>query len=1027
VSNTLKSVYSHFMKFSDESDPEKFTKLEKAMNAMGISMKDANHNLIPVDVTLGKLAEKVKDPKMNDAIKLMGENLASGGFQVSKFMVLLDNWDDVMSKNEAAMLSQGVAAQKNQMWMDSLGGSMNQLKNQWDKFVASILQPKNIKFFVDLGTAFLQLGNDSKVLGIGLTVLSAVLSGVLAKATILPLIVGFTKLGQAITDAIIVAETAAVATGSAEVAVATLGVAAEECGVQLVMMETALGDLVVVDEVAAVATDTLAVSLGAAETAAITFNAVMTATGGPIIWITAALGLLVGGLWAYSKASEEAQRKAMAEGQAFLDNKKSADLLFGSLEDLRGKTKLTSDEHARLQDAAQQLIKIFPSLKGQIDDSALSEEYLRKKTEEATAAQKAQKLAILETRKAAAQGDLDSANRTAFATTHGASGIRFGLVPSDTTKNAKKVAQDQIDEINASIKQINTVGTKIVPIKNSPPPKKERVAGPGTPAKEKKGASETAIKTDILDQFSDYKDQIDKTTDAISFLNAEQKTFFNPDGTAMVKQQVTALEAKNAALEEQKDTYHRYADALIAVRDIEKQLVDVDNEKLKNGKLSIDERNEIVKDLNEHAANVKKVDKEVRNLQVDWYNAQNDIASNLKETNSLLKDTADAQKTAITELQKIVEDYVKQGLTDQINAEKDLLKNAKDELDLKLKQIDAEQTLADFTKNRADLEKSIAEDTDKINELKTAATQGDAKAKAKLLEVTKNQTENQSKLDDLINKNSVDNTKQALNDEYNEYEKASNDRIDLLEKELKDASNITKQANVKLQAYLKDNSNSLYKDLITWNSKYGTGMDNDIISKWTKAIDLVKQYNNTLSGGFTFERATEALTAGSTSNKESIIAQMKANSAAWSSASVADKASLNATNKALASSIGYSYNPADGKYYAPGSSVALYDNGGLKPKGQAGYMAENVKEWVFDDSQLKAVQQMAISEYTKMPAFNNITSNSSPSVAITIQGSVSDDNLTKITNEMKDVITKVSQGTLNNFRQRGLKQAVSLR
>ena len=63
------------------------------------------------------------------------------------------------------------------------------------------------------------------------------------------------------------------------------------------------------------------------------------------------------------------------------------------------------------------------------------------------------------------------------------------------------------------------------------------------------------------------------------------------------------------------------------------------------------------------------------------------------------------------------------------------------------------------------------------------------------------------------------------------------------------------------------------------------------------------------------------------SNEKEAIEQMKSNSQKWASASDSEKATLNLTNRAIASMIGASYNSAEGAYYKDGKR--LYDTGGI--------------------------------------------------------------------------------------------------
>jgi hypothetical protein len=86
-----------------------------------------------------------------------------------------------------------------------------------------------------------------------------------------------------------------------------------------------------------------------------------------------------------------------------------------------------------------------------------------------------------------------------------------------------------------------------------------------------------------------------------------------------------------------------------------------------------------------------------------------------------------------------------------------------------------------------------------------------------------------------------------------------------------------------------------------------------------------------------------------------------------------------------------------------------------------------VEEWVLKDGQIKAIQQMAISEMMAMktPSLNG--SGGFGDVNINIHGNISNENIDKITRATNDVIREVSQGQLDSFKSRGYKPNVRIR
>jgi hypothetical protein len=386
----------------------------------------------------------------------------------------------------------------------------------------------------------------------------------------------------------------------------------------------------------------------------------------------------------------------------------------------------------------------------------------------------------------------------------------------------------------------------------------------------------------------------------------------------------------------------------------------------------------------------------------------------------------------VNELRDLITKLVEQELKDEIDKNKELIEHAKEQLDIKLKQLEAEKELADFSKDRAKQEQNIAKITSKIESLRVAASQGDARAINEINQLEEQRAELQENLDEAINERSFELRKENLQNQFDEFERIKNEEIKLLEDQLNDAGRIIELANKKMSDALANNMGSLYQELVNWNSVYGTGFENDVLSKWEKAIGLVQQYNSVIGGsGFNFgDFQSSGGTVGS--KLEQVKAEMRRNSDLWWQTEDADeKRRLNERNKALAKSIGYSYNPGDGRYYSDkDGSMLVYDNGGYKPKGVSGFMAEGVEEWVLKDGQIKAMQEMAMESLfnrygLKTPSFDG--SSSFGDINVNIYGDISDNNVEKIRTDLKDVVREVSRGQLDSFKTMGYVPKVKIR
>lgn len=505
-----------------------------------------------------------------------------------------------------------------------------------------------------------------------------------------------------------------------------------------------------------------------------------------------------------------------------------------------------------------------------------------------------------------------------------------------------------------------------------------------------------------IDLLTDLEKQLLANAHATSILKSQQSLLEEDD-----PKRIDSLKQEIELYNKRQDLLHQQADATrkeISTIKSKKKLTDQDK-----------------KNIEELEANLKSYGEE-------WWNLENAIANvgveSEKTYDAIIKKQEEASKKnleSINNLKDSIKSMIEQEYKDKIELEKKSVENAKDELDLRLKQLETEKDLADFLAGKADKEKDINKINDKIISLQTASNQGDMRARAELIKLEEERAKTQIELDKYITDETFKNKKEALQNEYDIFEDASDDRVEGYEQELKEVGTIAKRINDELNAYLSGTNTSLYSELIAWNSKYGTGMDSDIISKWRAAIDLLIEYNK-LQGGSPNVAGYE---------RQTVIERMKMRGAQWASSSPERRAELNLANIEDAKSIGATYNPGTGQYI-DASGAKIYDKGGLKPIGQVGVMAENVKEWVLKDNNIIDLAKIGVGQFlktlspTNIPLFNS-SSQSAPNVNIVINGAVNDSNIQRINNNIKETILSVSQGQLDSFRSRGLKPATRTR
>lgn len=929
--------------------------------------------LVDLSKVWGTLSEKNR--------QYLGEQIA-GKDQIKVLASLLQNQKVLLQANTVSLESNGSAAKENAIYMQSLEGKVKDFNRTVENLWKNTINSDSIKQIVSLGTEFVKVADSIGLMNLAVTILASVLIIKLVPA------INFTNFSL---------------TG-------------------LVLNIAKMIPLI------------------------FSLEGAVIAVAGAWIYLSYKQGEFI-------KAQSDATQKMNEANQASQQSVDTAHRLIESISDLNGVQKLNEQQQSRINSVTKELQKLYPNIFSNLDTeknkvgalvegynalqkAAIQADIARAKTE-MNAAKSAYDKVMATTKLASGQGRTAQAN------------ARFGLGSVDfskavnATNNAEiKATLDRYyaanDAYNKSKDQLS--GYNKVTIADF---KSESTGSGNAYSPSKTSSSSTSKSSPYLSnlnlQYQELEKNIALTTQA---LKDNQNKLSNTEN----EKEKIALIQKEIELNKKLQT--QYADIAKAKRaemkSIQSQLnalglgVSIDKEDnvtVKNWKkinsLSEDNR-KLADDL---IGKMQSLSSEVKGYGDSWSDANNKIISDNKQINDILKEQREEKTKQLTEIENLISDMIKQGYKDEIEIAKDLIKKAKEQLDIRLKQLEAEKELADFNKDRAKSEKEINQISSKMVSLQTAVSQGDLKAKAEYDKLAEDKANLQESLDDKINERGFELTKERLQNEYDAFEKTKNDEIDTLEAKLNDSKNISKRTYDAINNYISGKSSSLYSDLIAWNSKYGTGMDSDIISKWQTAIGLIDTYNSKLSGmgstAVSYEEYKSGLETGK--DKASIIAQMKANGAQWATANATKKAELNKANIALASSIGYTYDSKTGSYFNA-QGAKLYDgNGGLKPLGQLGIMGENVKEWVLKDNNIADLAKVGVQQFLNtLPNFMNgmqptFTSSGSPNINVVINGDVSDKNIGRITDTLKQTALSVTQNQLESFRQRGMKPSTRIR
>lgn len=217
------------------------------------------------------------------------------------------------------------------------------------------------------------------------------------------------------------------------------------------------------------------------------------------------------------------------------------------------------------------------------------------------------------------------------------------------------------------------------------------------------------------------------------------------------------------------------------------------------------------------------------------------------------------------------------------------------EYDAYKKKIDAEKDLLKAKKEEEEYEKSLAEKTKDVAKIQSELTKlqfdDSIEAQKKRIELMEQLSEKQGDLDEFQNDHRYDVTEDALDKESDRYkdlyderkkeiedekkawkdlydaridalereqtkweddfdnrktkeQRAHEDRVDQIESEINDE----KTLRAKAISDIETKNAEAYQKVIEWNRVYGTGIDEDIISKWKVAQDLLDKYGRDTVG-----------------------------------------------------------------------------------------------------------------------------------------------------------------------------------
>lgn len=225
-------------------------------------------------------------------------------------------------------------------------------------------------------------------------------------------------------------------------------------------------------------------------------------------------------------------------------------------------------------------------------------------------------------------------------------------------------------------------------------------------------------------------------------------------------------------------------------------------------------------------------------------------------------------------------EQVVKALQEQKDAYSKIISAQKESLQLKKKE-------TDYAKSQQQKLKEIAKLQAKIDILSLDSSR-DAQAKrAQLLEEL-------AELNEDLAESQQDHAIEEQENALDQMEKAYSDEKDKEIKKEEEKYSSTQQLHDAAIRHIEENWDTLMIELLTWNEAYGNSLNSEILESWNACIEAVKIYGSYVDALY-----------GPGGNPEitNIIAQMKANSAAWHDADAETRKELSEKNKTLASSL----------------------------------------------------------------------------------------------------------------------------
>lgn len=210
------------------------------------------------------------------------------------------------------------------------------------------------------------------------------------------------------------------------------------------------------------------------------------------------------------------------------------------------------------------------------------------------------------------------------------------------------------------------------------------------------------------------------------------------------------------------------------------------------------------------------------------------------QTSNSVTDELNNMKDGLDDILKYVMDMLKQRINDQIDALEDMKDAYSEIIDKKKESLEASKDEADYQKTMTKKLREIAKLQAKIDALSLDDSREAQAEKAKLLEEMAELQEDVA--DEQANK-SLEATENALDDMETAYHEEKDREIAILEDSI---SSYQKLYDMAIE-YIQNNWDTLYSELISWNTQYGDVLNSEITTAWDNCLAAAQRYGSYVS------------------------------------------------------------------------------------------------------------------------------------------------------------------------------------